>query len=467
MTDSSVHTKASALSADTLTTLWYFFTSTHWAALLLALLALTAALSALQPYLTVNGQSPLPVTGLLPNPGNVSIQTGLLSADSGTFDLYRAFWFRFLLGLFAFTLLLRLVDRFDLVFQLRQNVSRAQSLYFGEKTLFDGPVQSDLTGGEIQTYVRSWPGSRLVRTWHIAEDAKTVVYMENLRVTVWGDWLLHLGCLVVIIGVFVTAQWGWFENNIALAAGESHEISQDAGYLLTLARAVSPQDACVKLTSPDGESQEHCLSALKPYLTSHFALFQVSTGPALRLSVEDASGESLLLQPLVQGAKAGPSLALKFREAQDESYLFLPKSGVTIRVDRYQSLPEAGYDSPVYLVRAYRGNQSSPLFSHYVGQYESHRWQGITFTMSVEDYVVLNVVRDVGWWFVLAGLLLLVVGSVLRQWSVPWLARLETREGEDDPLAFRRLMLWGRRGFMARDEKALQGLLRCVEAAKQ
>ena len=206
---------------------------------------------------------------------------------------------------------------------------------------------------------------------------------------------------------------------------------------------------------------------LNPYLTSHFALFQVSTGPALRLSVKDESGEPLLLQPLVRGAKAGPSLTLKFREAQDEGYLFLPKSGVTIRVDRYQSLPEEGYDSPVYLVRAYRGNQSSPLFSQYVGQDESYQWQGMTFTMSVEDYVVLNVVRDVGWWFVLAGLLLLVVGSVLRQWPVPWLARFEAGEDENALLTFRRVMLWSRQGFMARDGKALQALLRCVETTEQ
>ena len=206
---------------------------------------------------------------------------------------------------------------------------------------------------------------------------------------------------------------------------------------------------------------------LKPYLTSHFALFQVSTGPALRLSVKDESGEPLLLQPLVRGAKAGPSLTLKFREAQDEGSLFLPKSGVTIRVDRYQSLPEEGYDSPVYLVRAYRGNQSSPLFSQYVGQDESYQWQGMTFTMSIEDYVVLNVARDAGWWFVLTGLLLLVVGSVLRQWPAPWLARFETGEDEQEPLTFEQVMLWSRRGFMGRDEKALQALVQCVEATEQ
>jgi hypothetical protein len=406
----------------------------------------------------------------------LSVRTETPRIVNGNPGLYMDLWSRFLLGLFAFTLLLRLADRLELVLHPRQHVDRIRSLYLGGATLSGDSIQPVLSGSEILERVGRCTYSRLARAWQTTAGEKTLIYVESLRSALWGDSLLHLGCLLVIAGVFATIQWGWHEGDIALAAGESFEVSHDPGYVLSLdsvplssgsGDAQSPEDTCIRLESPEGETRDHCLSELRPYLAPGLAVFLVSKGPALRLSARGQSGESLSFQPFIQGEEAGPSLALKFREAQDGVHVFLPQPGVMIRAVRYESLPEEGYDSPVYLVRGYRGNQSSPLFSHFVGQDDSLQWQGITLSMTVEDYVVLNVVGDSGWWVLLGGLLLLLVGSVARQWPIPWLARFELRAEEDNVPGFRLASLWSGRGCTARNERILGVLLGCTEAAEE
>jgi hypothetical protein len=181
----------------------------------------------------------------------------------------------------------------------------------------------------------------------------------------------------------------------------------------------------------------------------------------------DRTGQTLLLQAFVPGSKSVPSVVLKFRGAQDEAYLSVPALGVTLRADRYRSLPEEGYLVPVYLVRAYLGNRATPLFSRTLWKNESYQWQGIIYTMTPEDYAVLNVVSDAGWWVAAMGLLLLVVGSILQRWPTPLLARFEAPKVEDEGMTVIEVAVWYRRDREVSGRGAAEAFLKQVGTSEK
>lgn len=179
-----------------------------------------------------------------------------------------------------------------------------------------------------------------------------------------------------------------------------------------------------------------------PCFAGPFGVFPLSTGPALRLSVREDSGEPFYLQSLAQGSKPDTELVLKFLETQDENSLSIPSLGITLRVDRYPSLSEQGYGVPVYLLRAYRGNRSVPLFSRYIWRDEVFEWQGLEYDVQLDNYVVFNIAADVGWWLVMSGFVGLVVGGMLRLWLTPVLARFGCPQNDDAELGFGEVTVW-------------------------
>ena len=242
-------------SRDALTTLWYFFTSSRWAALLLAVLALTAVLSMVGPHLDTSGAVTMSQGATPTRMGALTVQEPVLSGDSVRF--LGGLWLRVLLAIFAFTLLLRLVDRFALAFGARRDLTRMQSTYLPGPASYDGRASSEWTEDEIRKHVSTWPGARLIRGWSVAEEKKTIFCVENVRFTMWGDWLLHLGFLVIIVGLFVSAQWGWREDDIALAAGETYELD----YASMVTRSISSQHR-MRMSQEEAHSRWH-MAALR------------------------------------------------------------------------------------------------------------------------------------------------------------------------------------------------------------
>jgi hypothetical protein len=404
---------------DALTALWHFFTSSRWAALLLALLALTAVAAAAWPRFG-------PATG-------PAVFSGSVSPD---FASYRALWLRLLLAAFAFSLVLRLADRFEVARHLPQHLSRARALYAAAPPCngqLAQPVEQ-LTDTALRALVNAFPGGRSFRIWQATEGDCEVIYVERLRFAVWGDVALHLGCLVIIAGLFVAGQWDWHETAIALAAGEGRPIAHAPGYGLALEStrlAAGRHESRVTVTLPGGGTRQGVLAPAQPWLVWPFALFQTSSGPAVRLSAVDAAGQPLLLQTLAQrGRPSAESVVLKFAGEQDDASVSVPALDITLRVDRYASLPEEGYWMPVCLIQAFQGSRPSPLFSRYFWQDDSYTWQGNTYKMTLEDYAIFSASSNPGWAIAAAGALLLVCGAALRQRPVPLLARIATSKTE-------------------------------------
>jgi hypothetical protein len=423
MTGSTLTTNQITDRRDTLTALWRFCTSRPWAALLLALLALTAAVVAAWPQL-----------GQVTPPGVVS--TGGLPS----FSFYPSLWLRLLLALIAFTLILRLADRLEVARHLASHLQRARTLYAHESN-GDGSLPrpaEPLSDSNVREIVKAFPGGRLYRVWQTTEANCDVTYVERLRFAIWGDVALHLGCLVIIAGLFVSGQWGWHESGIALARGETQSITHAPGYDLTLLQSTPAtargHESRLSLSLPKGGSRLGSVAAAVPWLAWPLAIFQIDSGPALRLAISSVEGKPLQLQPLAQKSPPSESVALKFAGPQDDASVAVPALSLTVRIDRYASLPEEGYWMPVFLIQAYQGSQSTPLFSRYVWADQTYTWQGNEYKMTLEDYVIFAAASDPGWVVVAVGLVLLIGGGVLRKRPVPLLVRIAAPLG-DSPCA--------------------------------
>jgi cytochrome c biogenesis protein ResB len=84
----------------------------------------------------------------------------------------------------------------------------------------------------------------------------------------------------------------------------------------------------------------------------------------------------------------------------------------------YQSLPDHGYDGPVFLVQAYCGSAIEPIYSGFVGENGSLKVGGVTYHLALDQYSVLRIVRAPAIAVVVLGLLLTIVGHFLwLYWS--------------------------------------------------
>ena len=433
---------------DMLTDLWRLFTSSRWVALLLALLAVTIVVFALWPY--VLPANPVPAAYSTPGQKALLDQPG--QPEAAWLDVYRLYWLRALLALLAFTLLLRLIDRLEAALGFRRRLDTALDLYLGALTCTQETSSPVLAPEDVRETLRGRPAARLARVWEAAEEDGPIIYADRLRVTVWADVAFHLGGLLLVAGLVVATQWSWREDGVALAVGESYRLRNLPGYTLSMestgAEGASPDqlrqyDSRLTLTPGGGPAQPIHLGAGWPFLRPDLALSQAGAGPALRVNVTNRNGDPLLLQSFVMGRQPETFAVLKFHGVQDDGYLSVPALGLTLRVDRYQSLPEEGYNVPVFLMRAYRGTQSTPLFSRWVTQDGSYEWQDLAFKVHLEDYAVLNIGALYHWWFIAAGLLLVVAGGVLRRWPSPWLARFERVPWAGEDGSITQITVWG------------------------
>ena len=462
---------------DYLTSVWYFFVSDRWIALLLALLAATLALSMLLSGISSLPQ-PSPATRIVSDRGVAWLQSGPFSPRVANFGGYDELWLRLLFGLGAFTLMLRTAERSVLVLHLRNELARARGLYLEGEAVHESVLHTGVTLEGVRERLGKRGGAWAYRVWEGLEETRPVVYAERLRFAVWGDLLLHASCLVVLVGVFVTTHWGWQEERIALARGEKYSVAHAPGYVLALEGLVTHgsggrDDAETRVSRvavyrPAGTVQESVVGVAAPCFAGPFGVFPLSTGPALRLSVREDSGEPLYLQSLVQGLKPDTELVLKFLETQDENSLSIPSLGITLRVDRYPSLPEQGYGGPVYLLRAYRGNRSVPLFSRYIWRDDVFEWQGLEYDVRLDEYVVFNIAADVGWWLVMSGFAGLVVGGMLRLWPTPVLARFRFPQNDGADLASGEVSVWcGGNGVPGDRSGVAEDLLRRVRRGEE
>ena len=431
---------------DILDTLWRLFSSTQLAAILLLVVALASALGALFPQAPSQAtrDSAVYAQWLASAQGRYGSWFDFLDAMS-LFDVYGSWWFRSLLALLAFSLIISTAER---VASLWPSIRQA-GVKQGDESFADASKQAvffvDQPIEQLVERLKAMLTRRLCRTLVERERGMVYLYADQLWVEAAGL-LGHIGLIVILAGVVVTNRLGWQEDAVTLSPGQSYEIGHGLDAVLRFEKLEldtypdgSPRDyrAYVQIIEDDAEV-EQIIGVNRPFTYQGVSFYQISHGVAVAVKASNQDGQPLLLQSFADGDETVAVVSLPFWGHQSERHFAVTDQDMVFQLVFYQSLPDHGYDGPVFLVQAYQGSAIEPIYSGFVEKSSSLGVGGATYHLALDQYSVLRIVRDPAVAVVVWGLLLTIVGHFLWLYGSPirlWAAVSEKGDGTTVKLA--------------------------------
>jgi cytochrome c biogenesis protein len=424
---------------DILDTLWRLSSSAQLAAIVLLAIALALALGALFPQAPSQAtrDSAVYVQWLASVQGRYGNWFDFLDT-TGLFDVYSSWWFRTLLALLAFGLIISTVERMaSLWLSIRQAEVKP-----GDDSFVEASKQAvfsvDRPVGQLVERLKATLTRGLCRTRVKREEGMVYLYADRLWVE--GAALLgHIGLIVVLAGMVVTDRLGWREGAVTLSPGQSYEVGHGLDAVLRFEKLEldaypdgSPRDyrTYVQIIEDDAEL-EQVIGVNRPFTYRGVSFYQISHGMAVAVKASDQDGHPLLLQSFADGAETAAVVSLPFWGHQSERHFAVLDRDIVFQLVFYQSLPDRGYDGPVFLVQAYRGSAIEPVYSGFVEKSRSLKVDGVTYHLALDPYSVLRIVRDQAIAVVVLGLLLTIVGHFLWLYWSPirfWAAMSEKND---------------------------------------
>jgi cytochrome c biogenesis protein len=412
---------------DILDTLWRLFSSTQLAAIVLLVVALASALGALFPQAPSQAtrDSAVYAQWLASASGRYSNWFDFLNT-MGLFDVYGSWWFRALLALLAFGLIISTAERVASLWpSIRQAGIKQGDEFFAdasEQVVFsvDQPVE------QLVERLKAVLTRRLCRTLVEREEGMVYIYADRLWVEA-AALLGHVGLIVILAGVVVTGRLGWRDDAVTLSPGQSYEIGHGLDAVLRFEKLEldtypdgSPKDyrTFVQIIEDDAEI-EQIIGVNWPFTYRGVSVYQIS-------------------QSFAYGAEMAAVVSLPFWGHQSERHFAVPDQDVVFQLVFHQSLPDHGYDGPVFLVQAYRGSEIEPIYSGFIEKSSSLKVGGATYHLALDQYSVLRIVRAPATAVVVLGLLLTIVGHFLWLYWSPirfWAAVSENDDGTTVKLA--------------------------------
>jgi cytochrome c biogenesis protein ResB len=415
---------------DILDILWRFFSSTQLAALVLLVVALASALSTLFPQVPSQAarDSAVYAQWLASVQSRYGNWFDFLETIS-LFDVYGSWWFRSLLALLAFSLIISTAEQ---VASLWQTMRRARSKqgddFFAATDASEQAAFSvDQSVEQLVERLKAVLTRRLCRTLAKREERAVYLYADRLWVEA-ATLLSHIGLIVILAGMVVTDRLGWQENTVALSPGQSYEIGHGLDAVLRFEKLEldtypdgSPRNyrAYVQLIEGAAET-ERTIEVNRPFTYRGVSFYQISHGMAVAVKASDQDGRPLPLQLFAEGAKTATVVSLPFQGHQSERHFAVPDKDIAFQLVFYQSLPERGYDGPVFLVQVYQGSAIEPIYSSFVEKSSSLKVAGATYHLALDQYSVLRIVGNPATVVITLGLLLAIVGHFLWLCSLFW-----------------------------------------------
>jgi cytochrome c biogenesis protein len=424
---------------DILDALWRLFGSTQLAAFVLLVIALASTFGALFPQAPsqTTRESAVYAQWLASVQGRYGNGFDFLGT-MGLFNIYGSWWFRALLTLLAFSLIISLAERVASLWpRVRQTGGQRDDDAFADASRqaafsVDQPVE------QLVERLRAVLTRRLCRILVEREEGMVYLYADQLWVEV-AALLGHIGLVMILAGAVVTNRLGWQEEAVTLGPGQSYQVGHGLDAILRFDKLEldtypdgSPRDyrSCVQIVEGDAQV-ERVIGVNRPLTYRGVSFYQISHGMAVAVKASDQDGQPLLLQPFTDGAGAAAVVSLPFWGHQSERHFAVPDKDIVFQLVFYQSLPDRGYDSPVFLVQAYRGSEIEPIYSGFIEKSSALRVGGATYHLALDRYSVLRIVRDPAIAVVVLGLLLTIVGHFLGlYWSPIRLRAAVSEEGD-------------------------------------
>jgi len=413
---------------DILDTLWRLFSSSQLAVIVLLVIALASALGALFPQVPrqATRDSATYAQWLASASGRYGNWFGFLNT-MGLFDVYGSWWFRALLALLAFGLIISTAERVTFLWRAMRRTGIKQGDEFFADTSKQAVFSVDQPVEQLVKRLKAVLTRRLCRTLVEREEGMVYFYADRLWVEA-AALLGHVGLIVVLAGVVVTGRLGWREDAVTLGPGQSYEIGHGLDAVLRFEKLEldtypdgSPKNYRTHLQIIEDDAEvEQIIGVNRPFTYRGVSFYQISHGMAVAVKASDQDGQPLLLQSFAYGGEMAAVVSLPFWGHQSERHFAVLDQDIVFQLVFYQSLPDHGYDGPVFLVQAYRGDTIEPIYSRFIEKSSSLKVGGSTYHLALDQYSVLRVVRDPAIAVVVLGLLLTIVGHFFWLCSLFW-----------------------------------------------
>jgi hypothetical protein len=334
----------------------------------------------------------------------------------GLFDLWRSPWLWALLGLLAFTLLLRLGLAAGDAWQRLRHPDPAGVTREAQRW----PLTSAVT---LEN--RSEAASELVEDlrsegWRIAREDTTAaiqVVAERSALGVVAVPLLYVGLLAMLAGLWLGQQAGWREAGVVLAPGQPARLSQDDTLVLTAKLAPSGDSVDGIVVQRDGQAAvEKAFSFLGTVRASGVAIRRTGVGQALSVTARDTTGGALQLQPVDRRSPPQPSLTLVFDQPRAEQLFLAPAKELVFSVVAFPALPERGFSGPTFLVQAFQAGRQTPIANQFIQDSADLAIGDAVYSLAAGGFVTVEASRNPGLLVTAVGGALALIAILLALW---------------------------------------------------
>jgi len=389
----------------------------------------------------------------------------------GLFNLRSALWYRGVWALAALNLLVVGVEQIGLRWCAWRALPSPDTL---------SPLLHDVSEAELRSTrspVQVAEAARILlrgRGYHLRDGLSSegtgCLSAQRYGLAWMAPVVLHAGLLMLLLGVVVNQRWSWREGPFFLAAGETHRLAHDGGQVVHLDETwpenglVASSDHFRSVLTLQGSKEESRTIALRrnvPVFYDGMLIYQVASGPLVRVSASDAAGEPILLESLGTSEGVQREILILLQEEQDESWIGAPSQGIALHISRYNPAQAPARRDSSLRFRAYRGNESEPIVDQPIMGSASLDVGGATCHLAVESYASILVVRNTGIALLAAGSFLILVGFGLIRILSPrcvWLDITGRKKGS------RVLVTTGGRGTTAWAGSLLDDASRMLEA---
>ena len=400
---------------DILDRLWRIASGQTAQLVLLALLTLSLLLGSLLPQLSsAEVTDPALASRWLSSTAARYGAAGMVLRTLGLLDIAHALWFRLLLALLAFHLLLRAAEAARMAWTVLSDRRPAP------------PAPPDLPHATSASLLPPLPQAAVaVRTQLAAsglrvlggEEEETAtgacLYADRARLGVLAPVLANVGALLLLWGLFINSGWGWQTSELLLAPGQESALQHDTGLSLRLEKSASTGSGQLLFLHDQGETVARPLALARPARYRGIGVYQTGDGPALLVRGEDETGQPLSLQPLTGEATVADTVSLIFDQPQAERHFTVPERNLALRVVVQPPSSADQTGQPSFLLEAYQGGNSDPLLTTSLSRNSVLEVGGARFELTPERYRVLRATRAPGLAWLLAGGLFILLAAAL------------------------------------------------------
>lgn len=410
---------------DPIETIWALFCSLRFAVVLNLGLALAAMLGTVIPQMQPGLQNfDTELNGFLDQArARYGDFTGVLYW-AGFFDLYNSLWFRMLVVLTVFGIVICTLNRWGPTMRLiRHPIVRVGDSFLSglsEKAQFRAvPVTATTAEGALRSALRR---GRYRVVSERSDDGNTLyLYADRDRWSKLVTFVSHAALVMLILSAAGIAQFGWREQSVYFYPGQPVDIGHGVNFSVR-------NDKFWIEYYPDGKAVKEYKDNLaviedgKQVLTKTIIVndplrykginyFLVSYQPVLYAKATDVGGQSLPLNRMgvsgpVTGTATTAGTLVNFNSTSDEGLpedllqLRLKDHTLTLDMKYYQDVERADNENPpVFVVGYLDKNFDKPVYNGFLprtGPFQLPGFEQYKFSFQKDTAAVLEVAKDPG-----------------------------------------------------------------------